>query len=114
MRRLEDIPIDLSHARIIVDDSEAKAFLAAEGMLGQLEPQPPYNTASLSWRSANTNAFCYATNFRGCGDDGYVIVALPFEHYTLEQAALIFALEMQATNARPGTEKLFDLDPDAN
>jgi len=32
MRNLEDIPIDLTHARIIVDDSEAKAFLAAEGI----------------------------------------------------------------------------------
>lgn len=107
-------PVDLSRARIILDDGAAREFLAAEGMLGQLEPEPPYTSASLTWRSANTNAVIYAVNFRGCGDDGYTIISLPLDYYSLEQAALIIAIHMQASNLRPGTEMYKDLKGDTN
>lgn len=106
--------LDLSHAAIVVDDGAAKEFLAAEGMLGRLEPEPPYTSAALTWRSANTNAINYAANFRGCGDDGYFIVSLDGEYYSTEEASKMIAVFMAVTNARPGAESHALIDPDAN
>lgn len=107
-------PIDLSHADIITDDTAAREFLAAEGMLGRLEPEPPYDTCSVSWRSANTHAYCHAVNSHVAGDSGYVIVCLPEAHYKLAEATLLFAEMMQDNNLAPGTEKSIWAEPEHN
>ena len=102
--------LTLENARVITNDADARDFLLAENALSGLVPEPPYDTISGFWRSANTQAYIYATNSYVPGDTGYVVVIFPFEHYSHEEAALIMSCLNAENNLRPGHDKTYTHD----
>lgn len=97
------VKFDLSNARIIKDDDEARAYLLRDGVLSGLVPQPPYDTISATYR--NDDGFVYTSRSCVPGDSGYTVVILPEAHYNPLAAAYIIAALQAHDNKAPGTER---------
>lgn len=93
--------------QLITDDTEAKAFLASENMLQNLQPIDPFDHVSAAF--GTDEAYCLATLDTGHPnpeDNGYTVVIIPHDIMSPEMAAHVLHDIAQAGKLYPDCEQV--------